>query len=181
MMQQTGHPDRPWAPVRLRSAVRIEKDGQILLVHDPVYRGGCWTLPGGGVEFEEKFVPAAEREVFEETGLTVKVHSLWHIREIWEPEPDYPDELALIRRSLELILIGDYVSGTIDIGKNPSRKPDGIPRVKECRWFPLEGLGPTIDKVPIYPAELFDPRHPVKARRIPLKLLMLPPLDLRGG
>lgn len=33
----------------------------------------CWTMPGGGVEYEESLVEAVEREVFEETGYTVSV------------------------------------------------------------------------------------------------------------
>jgi 8-oxo-dGTP diphosphatase len=45
-----------------------------------------WELPGGGVEFEEDPLYALQREVEEETGLTVRVlemipqifHNVWH-------------------------------------------------------------------------------------------------------
>lgn len=37
---------------------------------------GKWTLPGGGVCFGEDLVSATVREVFEETGLVVKVTGL---------------------------------------------------------------------------------------------------------
>ena len=33
----------------------------------------CWTMPGGGVEYEESLPEAVAREVFEETGYTVDV------------------------------------------------------------------------------------------------------------
>ncbi|WP_323101816.1 NUDIX hydrolase [Intrasporangium sp. YIM S08009] len=35
----------------------------------------CWTMPGGGVEYEESMVEAVEREVLEETGYLVRVGS----------------------------------------------------------------------------------------------------------
>lgn len=37
---------------------------------------GCWTLPGGGVEFGEDPAAAVVREMYEETGLTVTLRSL---------------------------------------------------------------------------------------------------------
>lgn len=173
--------DPAWPSVRLRSAVYIEHGSHVLLVHDPVYRGGCWILPGGGVEFDETTVQAAEREVFEETGLTIKVRQLWRIREIWEPENDLVDKTVPVRKSLELIFIGDYVSGEIDISWNPSWKRDNIARVRDCRWVALKGLGAALKGVPIYPAELFGPHRPETVSGVSLDVLMLPSLNLRGG
>lgn len=50
-------------------------DGQILLTW---FNGGGhaepgWTMPGGGVDFDESVEAAVSREVFEETGYRVKV------------------------------------------------------------------------------------------------------------
>lgn len=173
--------DPAWVPIRLRGAVYLEKDGKVLLVYDPVYRGGCWTLPGGGVEFEEGIIDAAEREVLEETGLTIRVHSLWGMREVWEPETDYPDSRDPVRRSLELVFIGDVVSGEINIENNPSRKRDGIRRVQDCRWVPLEGLGISIDGTPIYAAVPLSEERPVEVKGVSLKKLAFLRLDLRRG
>jgi 8-oxo-dGTP diphosphatase len=55
----------------------IEREARFLVLErgqDP-YRG-CWDLPGGFVEQGETPEQAVEREIFEETGLTVEVHSI---------------------------------------------------------------------------------------------------------
>jgi 8-oxo-dGTP diphosphatase len=54
-------------------AVVHDAGGRLLLIrrgHDP--HRGCWSLPGGRVEAGESFEQAVEREVLEETGLTVR-------------------------------------------------------------------------------------------------------------
>ncbi len=173
--------DQVWHRIRLRSSVYLEKDGKVLLLFDPVYLGGCWILPGGGVEFGETIVEAAAREVLEETGLQVSIRGLWRMREIWEPENDFPDHTEAVRRSIEFIFVGAYLQGEINIGQNPSKKADGIPRVKECRWFEIKGLGPDIDGFPIYPDFLYGEKRPDKNSIIELNQIMLDSVDLRGG
>lgn len=48
--------------------------GQVLMIKSPRY--GDWEFPGGQVEESETLTHALEREVFEETGITVNVKSL---------------------------------------------------------------------------------------------------------
>lgn len=50
----------------------LERDGAVLLVR----QDGQWFLPGGQVEGDETLDAAAERELREETGLTVQVGDL---------------------------------------------------------------------------------------------------------
>lgn len=48
--------------------------GQVLMIKSPRY--GDWEFPGGQVEESETIPHAVEREVFEETGINVRVKSL---------------------------------------------------------------------------------------------------------
>ncbi len=64
---------KPTQPTPAVGAIIIA-DGKILLVK----RGfepskGKWSVPGGRVELGETLVAAAQREVFEETGLDVEI------------------------------------------------------------------------------------------------------------
>jgi 8-oxo-dGTP diphosphatase len=48
--------------------------GQVLMIKSPRY--GDWEFPGGQVEESETIPHALEREVFEETGIVVRLKSL---------------------------------------------------------------------------------------------------------
>lgn len=63
-----------FADPKVAAAVLVEQDGRVLLVRraNEPYRG-LWTLPAGFVDAEEDPARAAERECYEETGLTVRV------------------------------------------------------------------------------------------------------------
>jgi 8-oxo-dGTP diphosphatase len=52
----------------------INSRGQVLLIRSPRY--GDWEFPGGQVEEGETIPHALEREVFEETGIIVRVKLL---------------------------------------------------------------------------------------------------------
>jgi 8-oxo-dGTP diphosphatase len=63
-----------FADPKVAAAVLLEQDGRVLLVRrsNEPFRG-LWTLPAGFVDADEDPARAAERECFEETGLTVRV------------------------------------------------------------------------------------------------------------
>lgn len=62
---------------KVAAACVIERNGQILMVKRAVpTRYGFWCMPGGYVDRGEVVEAAAAREVWEETGLHVKVERL---------------------------------------------------------------------------------------------------------
>jgi 8-oxo-dGTP pyrophosphatase MutT (NUDIX family) len=61
---------------RLAAYALVVEDGRVLLTW---YNGAgagtpCWSLPGGGVEFDETVTEAVVREALEETGHDVVLH-----------------------------------------------------------------------------------------------------------
>ena len=84
--------------------------GKILLVKrikDPQKR--TWAIPGGSVNLGESLQEAAEREIKEETGLTVKAKKPIHTFDLIER-----DEMGSIRFHYVIIdLEADYVSGRL--------------------------------------------------------------------
>lgn len=65
---------------KVAAAVLIERDGQVLLVRRTMEpEQGKWSLPAGFVDAEEDPREAAARECLEETGLEVKITSLFDV------------------------------------------------------------------------------------------------------
>ncbi|GAB4459123.1 MAG: NUDIX domain-containing protein [Anaerolineales bacterium] len=68
------------------SAAIFDAQGRILLTRRA--DNGQWCLPGGGMEAGESAAEACEREVWEETGLSVRVKRLVGVY-------SHPDQLAV--------------------------------------------------------------------------------------
>lgn len=67
----------------------IVRDGAVLLIRRAVEPlRGCWSLPGGAVELGESLEDAVERELKEETNLTVRVLGLVEAFDRITREPD---------------------------------------------------------------------------------------------
>ncbi len=62
-------------------SVIIEKDGKLLIGKrsQESIESGKWCFPCGFVEHHENYLDAAHREVFEETGLEIKITSLVNV------------------------------------------------------------------------------------------------------
>ena len=58
----------------------LNAEHKMLIVKQHHKEKDIWLVPGGGIEDGESSFEAAEREVFEETGIKVKTDRLiWHV------------------------------------------------------------------------------------------------------
>ena len=111
------YPDSP----RVAVGAIVIKDGQVLLVR----RGqppseGLWAVPGGRVNLGETLQEAAEREIKEETGLTICARN-----PVYTFDAIVRDEAGRVRFHYVIVdLLADYVHGTLCPGDD----------AREARW-----------------------------------------------
>lgn len=127
--------------VRLAAYALIVNDaGEILLTW---FNGGerghpAWTLPGGGVEFEESLAQALVREVYEETGYEVVAGPIVGDSFLLRPATAG----ALPVRSQRLIFAATIVGGTLgttEVGGTTDF----------ARWIPLTAVPDLDDRAEI--------------------------------
>lgn len=112
-------PGREWPGVGTGALVVAQ--GSLLMVRRAGAHGaGTWSVPGGWVEFGEHPGAGAEREVLEETGVTVKAHSSAGWTSVY-----HEDERI---HAVTLWVACTYVSGEPTVVE-----PDKCP---EVRWVP---------------------------------------------
>ena len=102
--------------------VLIVEDDKILLgKRGPAsFRPGTWCLPGGFIEFEEDFITAAHREIFEETGLEIEVESIINV---------VSNFLSNRLHTLVVVLQASVRGGRLQAGDD----------LEAIEWFPLKG------------------------------------------
>ena len=103
------------------------RDGCILLCRisqSVPAAAGRWTLPGGGIEFGEDPGDAVVREVFEETGMRVRVTDLVAVDSVLEEAPHATVHSVRIIYRVEVLSgeLTNEVDGTTDL----------------CAWLPPE-------------------------------------------
>ena len=117
-MSKAAYPDSPKVAV---GAV-VFKDGRILLVkrgHPPAE--GIWAIPGGSVKLGETLQQAAEREIFEETGLRIRAGE-----PVYTFDSIHRDTDGTIRFHYVIIdLMADYIDGEPHPGDDAT----------DARWF----------------------------------------------
>lgn len=115
-----------------------------LLLLAPYKPGAGWQLPGGGLERNESLAECGEREVFEETGIHVKVTKVAFLREWVVPKycASFEDGEG-IGYGLEVFL---YAHPLTEYVKPRVERPDA----QMPHWIPLAQV-PTL---PVWPKEL---------------------------
>lgn len=117
-MSKREYPDRPVVGI---SAVVI-RDGKVLLIRRGVAPGrGLWAVPGGSLELGETLQQGAEREILEETGITIRAREPIYAFDFFERDPD-----GRIRFHFVIVdLAADYIRGDVK----------GADDALEARWL----------------------------------------------
>ena len=125
-MSTREYPENP----RVAVGAIVITEGRVLLVkRSRPPSEGLWAIPGGRVELGETLQQAAEREIIEETGLTIRAGDPVYTFDVIER-----DDAGRIRFHYVIVdFMADYLSGKL----NPSDD------ASEARWVTpeeLEGL-----------------------------------------
>lgn len=105
-MENAAYPSAPRAAV----GVLVIREGKVLLIKRAgPPRRGKWALPGGSVRLGESLQQAAQREVAEETGLTVAAREPVHAFDVIT----HDDHGNVQFHYVVVDLIADYIAGEL--------------------------------------------------------------------
>jgi 8-oxo-dGTP diphosphatase len=134
-------------------AVIVDSHDRILLTW---YNGGgdrsaaCWSMPGGGVEFDESMQQAVVREVLEETGYTVQVGGPVAVHHFIKPDTGRDGRPYKSVRVFFAAVVTSGSLGTLEVGGTTDF----------ARWVPLDevpSLSPRGDIVDVALTEVVRP------------------------
>lgn len=91
-----------------------------------------WTLPGGGVDFEETAEQGAVREAREETGFDVVLSRLLGVDSFVVPAARRHRDTARALKAVRVVYTARITGGLL------TRELDGT--TDEARWFPVEAV-----------------------------------------
>jgi 8-oxo-dGTP diphosphatase len=117
-------------------AVIVVKDSKVLLGKRMNSHGsGTWQFPGGHLEFGEPIKDCAKRELFEETGLTIRNIKLGpYTNDIFKTEQ---------KHYITLFVIADYDSGVLTV-KEPKKCEKwgwfSWSQLPEPKFLPIQNL-----------------------------------------
>jgi ADP-ribose pyrophosphatase len=120
----TEYPDSPRVAV---GGVVIKEDRVLLVLRGKPPAYGEWAVPGGSVDLGETLQQAVERELREETGITVRAGEVCHVFEAVKRDGDGRIQFHYVI----VDLLADYVSG------EPAPSSDAT----EAAWLPFAELG----------------------------------------
>jgi ADP-ribose pyrophosphatase YjhB (NUDIX family) len=109
----------------------IVRENRVLLAHwNLLPNEAGWTLPGGGLEQGEDPATAAVREVYEETGFTVRLDELLGLDSLHYGAHEGADPGPRPRHSLRVIYRATIIAGDLRVEVGGS--------TDDTRWFDLD-------------------------------------------
>jgi 8-oxo-dGTP diphosphatase len=117
-MASQAFPDRPVVAV---GAVVLKGRSVLLVKRRKPPNEGLWAIPGGSVELGETLQEAAEREILEETGVSIRAREPVYIFDV----VDRDDQGGVRYHYVIADLIADYLKG------EPVPADDAL----EARWI----------------------------------------------
>jgi ADP-ribose pyrophosphatase YjhB (NUDIX family) len=131
--------------LRLGCSAAIFDDQQRILLTRRA-DNGQWCLPGGGLESGESAAEACEREVFEETGLRVRVKRLVGVYSHPDQLVIYPDgnKVFIVALHFEAEVTGGQLglsNETTDFGYFTSEEVEGMELIDRHKERILDTLG----------------------------------------
>ena len=129
-------PEKGYATPKVDLRACAIKDGRVLLVRER--SNGKWTLPGGWADQNESPKEGIVREVLEESGFTIKVVSLYAIkdRDRHPYTPKYPVSLYKLFFTAEVT--GGEPQDNIEISNIDFFDVDDLPSLSEDRVLPVD-------------------------------------------
>lgn len=118
--------------MRRRACGAVIYEDQILMVRHVHHGRDYWTLPGGGINWLESPAKAAEREVLEETGLSVGAQ-----RHLFTSQNNRGTETYCY------LMTPPNDPSMISLGIDPEQQhlPPGKRMLQDVQWFGIESMG----------------------------------------
>ena len=123
-MSSNEYQDRP----RVGVGAVVIKDGKVLLVKRGIPPNkGLWAIPGGSLKLGETLQMGAEREILEETGITIRTGAPFYSFDFIQR-----DGSGRVHFHYVIVdMMGDYIKGEIKAADD----------AHDARWVPPEELG----------------------------------------
>ena len=117
-------PVEPTHGLRQGTAITVFCKGRVLLTKRPDFE--IWCLPGGASDPGESAIQTAQRELHEETGVTVPVDGL-RLVGTYRMAGDHPSQQCLFRADLDSVRLDHRCNETSDIATfDPTALPEPI-------------------------------------------------------
>jgi 8-oxo-dGTP diphosphatase len=124
-MRKKEYPDFP----RIGVGAVVIKDDKVLLVKRGIPPSkGLWAIPGGNMKLGETLKETAEREILEETGISIEAGDPIYAFDFMERD----DEGSLRFHYVVVDLLAEYREG----------EPQGADDALEARWLSWDELQP---------------------------------------